>query len=249
MWPPINCIEINTRRHRNAGIGQNAIGKSNRIIGQSANIGIEIKGPIWWRVIAQKFGWQAAIEKITIFFIARNMRIKFIITIKGGNRAKLVNRCRWNIHILRQHFGGWHQIFGKHHPTKTPASHAEIFRKRIDDDGIVSIGKRALGSFAKGQAMIDFIHDQAHTMLVTPAADGFKLVIAHHNAGWICRTCQQQPIGNVVGCNQWFEIGYPVLRGTGGQQLRFDPKRQHQIEIGRISGRGDGNTIALVKGR
>ena len=232
----IDGIKIDARSRSDASIAEKLLAKCKTVVGQMADIGINVKGAIGRRDPGQTHFGQIIEQQGEVDLVARQMAFQFVAAIKGCKRRMLGERRRREEEIADPRRRCCNQIVGRQHPAKPPSGHAEIFRKAVDDDRIGRIFTHRMGGFAIVQAVINLVRNDTNAALMAQSGNGTHFGVGNNRASRVCRAGDNHTVGRRIKGRQCSSRQLKAGVGATINLKWLQVKRAGGIAIGNIAG-------------
>ncbi|MCY1406944.1 hypothetical protein D9M71_222240 [compost metagenome] len=145
-------------------------------------------------------------------------------------------RCT-DVEVLRQLFQVTYRCRWCHQPTQTPAGHAEILGKTIQDEGLVIDLQHAGGLHPVGQPVIDLIDHQMPIVSTGCRRQTGQLAAVKHGAGRVGRGRHQCANGVLIPIAFDQVSGQLVVDlGAHRYQLRAAFDQTQKVPVARVAG-------------
>ncbi len=139
----------------------------------------------------------------------------------------------------------------QHHPADAPAGHAEIFRERVDDDGVVGELRGGLGRERIVEAVIDLVGDEPDPRAFRGVDEIAQRRIRHHGAGRVGGARDQHALERRRAMRGEQHLGRdrPARRLRRLDRHRLAAERAEDVTIGRIARQRDRDPVAGLEQR
>ena len=231
----VNGVEVDPRRGRHPGFTQQSLAKAQAVVGQMADIGIDIKCPVGWGDAGQAHDGQRVEQQLPVAAIAGDMALQFVRTVESGQSGALRQHGRSEEQIAHPRARRVDQFRRHDHPAQPPSGHAVIFGKAVHDDGVGRILQHRMGRFAKAEAMVDFIGDDANAPVGADGGDPRQFSGRNDRAGRVGGTGEDQAIGCRGEHGERVGTNLIAFGRAAGDFDRVQIERLQRIAIGDIA--------------
>ena len=167
--PAIHRIEVDARRRRHMRLRKQPLGEIEAVVGKFRNVRVEIERAVDRKKLVEPCLGQAFDQDFPVVLVAVLDRLKLGAAVERGLRRDLRQRRHRDREIALQAVHRAHQRRRHDHPADAPAGHAEVFRERVDDHGVVRHAQRGFRGHRVVEAVIDLVGDEADALLVGDA--------------------------------------------------------------------------------
>src|SRR5262245_9326167 len=150
-------IEIDPRRCRHVSFRQHALGEIKAVVGEARHVGIEIEGPVHREKLLEPRLRQAGEQDAAVLLVAVLDVLHLGTALECRLGRNLRQRRDRDREIALQAIDRTQERLRHHHPSDAPAGHAEIFRERVDDHGIVGHARGGFRREGVVEAVIDLV--------------------------------------------------------------------------------------------
>ena len=244
----IDRVEIDARGGGNAGILQQLHAEFEAVIGEPRDVGVDVEGTVRWRDPLESEGRERSEHQVAIVRIGADVAFEFLAAVHGDEAGMLRQGRRSEEHVADIGGGSAGHVVRRDDPAETPACHREIFRERVDDEGIARVFEHRGRVRPVGEAMIDLVGDDADVALGADGHDRGEFGLWQDRSGRVGRT------GNDQAGRGWVERGDLLRRELEPGLLaacdfkRHQVQRPNRIAIGDIAGAGERDLVAGREG-
>ena len=245
----VDRIEIDARRHGNAGIGEQLLAKGHAVIGEVPDIDPGVKGAIGRGDARQPQPRQRTDEMGAVATIGVLIAFEHLRFVHRGERGVLGQRRRGEeqaADIGAQQLGG---PLRRDDPAEPPAGHRIIFRKAVDDDGAIIEFEQRMRRRVIGEAVVDLVRNDADAAALGNRGDGGKARRIDHRAGRVGRAGEDQALRRVHQCFEMTRGNLETRGGIGADLHRHPRQREHGVAIGDIARPGEGDAVPRCEQR
>src|SRR5947208_1713395 len=132
----LDRIKIDARCRRHVRLRQHALGELEAVVAEARHIGVEVEGPVNRQKFIEPSTRQAFEQNAAILLVAMLDYLHFRAPVECRLGRDLREGRHRDGEIALQPVERAHERFRHDHPADAPASHAEIFRERIDDHAV-----------------------------------------------------------------------------------------------------------------
>src|SRR5438093_629446 len=133
----LDRIKIDARCRRHVRLRQHALGELEAVVAEARHIGVEVEGPVNRQKFIEPSTRQAFEQNAAILLVAMLDYLHFRAPVECRLGRDLREGRHRDGEIALQPVERAHERFRHDHPADAPASHAEIFRERIDDHAVL----------------------------------------------------------------------------------------------------------------
>ena len=229
-------VEIDPRGDRHARIAHQLHREFQAVVGQMADIGIDVERAIGRSDAIQPQIGQRGQHQFAVARISRHVGLKLCLAIERDQARLLADHRRGEKQVAHPRARLFRQVFGRHEPAQAPAGHAEILGKTVYHQRVGRHLQHAGRGHAIGDAVVDLVGDQADAAGPAYRGDAGQFVCGDHRAGGIGGAGQDHRIGRGIDRGNGIGIQLEPRLGPGGHLHRLHEQRAGVVAIGHIAG-------------
>ena len=179
-------IEVEARGHRDPGLGEDAGGERAAVVGQVADVGVDVEGAVGRGDVAEAGLRQPLEHQRPVGAVDGAVGLELLGGVERGERRHLAGVRRADEQVLHQPLDAADVRLRHHHPADAPAGHREVLGEGVDDVDLVADLQRRDRAGAVVQAVVDLVGDEADARARAPArsAPRARSAPAWCRSGW-----------------------------------------------------------------
>ena len=244
MRLPRSRVEVEARGHRDPGLGEDAGGERPAVVGQVADVGVDVEGAVGRRDVAEAGLRQPVEHQRPVGAVDGAVGFELLGRVERGECGHLAGVRRADEQVLHQPLDTADVRLRHHHPADAPAGHREVLGEGVDDVDLVADLQRRDRAGAVVQPVVDLVGDEADAELARPLDQRGELGARQHGAGRVGRA-RDQRAGEVR--RQVGGARLEAVLGAGGDADRHEVERLQDVAVGRIAGLADRHPVAALE--
>ena len=244
----IDAVEVGAGRERHPGRLEQGRAPGRRVVGQVADVGVEVEGAVGRGQPGQAGRGQTLEQRRPVAPVALDPRRELGAAGERRERRLLRQRRRRDEQILGEQLDRPHQVRRRHQPAEAPAGHAEVFGEAVDHDRIPVERQHARGRRRIGDAMVDLVGDQPDAAGAAVAREAGELAGPQHGPGRVGRARDHEAVDRRRDRGQLLDREREAGLRTEADPDRLDPERPQDVLVGREGGLRHDHPVAGIEG-